>query len=95
MMRREGERLLLQGALNMDTVPALLHEARLACREGIQVVDFTDVTEADSAAIAFVLELQRSARERDRRLAVTNPPQAMRNLAAMYGVTEQLGLADS
>ncbi len=39
MMRREGERLLLQGALNMDTVPALLHEARLACREGIHWVD--------------------------------------------------------
>lgn len=94
MMRREGARLLLAGALNMDTVPGLLDEARRACRDGVDVLDFSGVTEADSAAIALALELQRAVSRRGGRLAVVNLPQAMRNLASMYAVDGQLGLAE-
>ena len=93
-MRRDGPRLLLEGALNMDTVPDLLDEARRACRDGVEVLDFSGVTEADSAAIALALELQRAARRHAGRLAVVNLPQAMRNLASMYAVADQLGLAE-
>ena len=89
-LRSEGTRLLLDGALTMDTVPALLSEARLACRKSVEVIDFAAVVEIDSAAIAFALELKRTARAAGRRISFENLPQGMLNLAQMYSVSEQL-----
>ncbi|MBP8924900.1 MAG: STAS domain-containing protein [Pseudomonadales bacterium] len=88
-LRSEGTRLLLDGALTMETVPALLAQARLACSKGIETVDFAAVIEIDSAAIAFALELKRTARDTGRRIGFENLPQGMLNLAQMYSVSEQ------
>jgi phospholipid transport system transporter-binding protein len=89
-MRCEGSRLLLDGALTMDTVPALLDEARIACDKRIATVDFSAVVEIDSAAIAFALELKRTARTAGRAIGFENLPEGMLNLARMYAVEDQL-----
>ena len=89
-LRSEGGRLLLDGALNMDTVPALLAEVRRACDKDIEIVDFAAVVEIDSAAIAFALELKRGAIAAGRRISFANLPPGMLNLAQMYSVSEQL-----
>lgn len=52
-------------------------------------MDFAAVIEIDSAAIAFALELKRTARDTGRRIGFENLPQGMLNLAQMYSVSEQ------
>jgi phospholipid transport system transporter-binding protein len=89
-MQREGELLRLDGAVTMSTVPALLVEARAACRDGARCIDFAAVSEADSAAIALALELKREAVARQASLAFQNLPPGLHKLIALYGVAEHL-----
>ena len=88
--RRESGRLILEGALTMDTMPALLATARAACATGeVDAVDFAGVTALDSAAIALALELRRA---RGATLRLENLPPAALNLARLYSVADQLGI---
>jgi len=57
-------------------------------RQGVRVVDFRNVTEVDSAAVALALEWAASWRRRQDRAAPRNLPAAMENLAKLYGVSE-------
>lgn len=93
MARREGDRLLLDGAVSVDTVAALLPEAAREVRAGAAVVDLAAVTEVDSAAVALALALAREARAAGRDVAFDNVPQSVLQLAALYGVSEFLRLA--
>jgi phospholipid transport system transporter-binding protein len=89
-LRREGDRLLVEGPLGMETVPAVLQEASRACRDGVRVVDLAGVSGVDSAALALALELMREAESAGRRLAFENLPQAMQKLARLYAVSEMI-----
>jgi len=89
-VRHEGDTLHLEGAVTMDTVPALVKEARQACRSGASRVDFAQVTEADSAAIALALELRRDAAERQAPLAFLNLPPGLHKLVELYDVGDHL-----
>lgn len=88
MARREGNRLLLEGAVNMDTVAALVPVAERLVREGVELVDLAAVTEVDSAAVALALTLTRAAGEAGRTIAFVNLPSAMSELARLYGVAD-------
>lgn len=88
-MRREGQRLILEGAVTMDTVTALMPAAREAVRGGADTLDFAAAGPVDSAAIALALELRRAA---NGRLRLENLPPAALNLARLYSVSDQLGL---
>lgn len=89
--RRDGELLRLEGAVTMDTVAGMLDEARAACREGAVRVDFSSVSEVDSAAIALALELKRDAAERQGSLAFDNLPASLLKLIDLYGIGDHLG----
>ncbi|HKB64020.1 MAG TPA: STAS domain-containing protein [Burkholderiales bacterium] len=95
MIRREGDLLILEGAVTLDTVPALIGAAEENLRQGVRVVDFRDVTEVDSAAVALALEWLRRAAEGKTGLRLANLPAAMQNLAKLYGVSELLQSASS
>ncbi len=73
-----------QGALTMRTAPALLDEGRRRAGEGDLVVDFAAVTEADSAALALLLDWLRAARAAGHSLKLRNLPQGLASLAALY-----------
>ena len=90
MIRREGDSLLLEGALTLRTVPELAGAVEEHLRQGVRVIDFRGVTEVDSAALALALEWLRQAEESKSRngLRYTNLPVAMQNLAKLYGVSE-------
>ena len=90
MMRREGDSLILAGPVTLDTVPGLVGTAGEHLRQGVRVVDFRDVTEVDSAAVALALEWLRRAAESRSGLRLANLPAAMQNLAKLYGVSELL-----
>jgi phospholipid transport system transporter-binding protein len=89
-MRREGDRVLVEGPITLDTVPALAQafEAHLAA--GAALVDLGNVTDVDSSAVALVLEWRRQAEVRKVDLRMANPPAALQNLAKLYGVLELL-----
>ena len=92
MTRRDGERLVLEGPVTIQTVPALLGEARAACRDGARRVDFAAVEDVDSAALALAVALLREAAADGRGLEFANLPAAMVKLAELYSVS---GLIDS
>jgi phospholipid transport system transporter-binding protein len=94
-MRREGDSLILEGPVTLDTVPGLVEAAEEYLRGGARVVDFRNVTEVDSAAVALALEWLRRAAQNGSGLRVANLPAAMQNLAKLYGVSELLQSASS
>ncbi len=92
MLRRDNNRLFLEGAVTAGTVPALLDAGAAQLRD-VEVVDFAAVTEVDSAALALALAWLRAASASGRTLRFANLPPAMANLARLYGVDELLPLA--
>jgi phospholipid transport system transporter-binding protein len=92
-MRREGDTLILEGAITLDTVPAFMGAVEEQLRQGARVVDFRDVTEVDSAAVALALEWLRWAAGAGTGLRLANLPAAMQNIAKLYGVAELLKAA--
>jgi phospholipid transport system transporter-binding protein len=90
VIRREGESLILEGAVTVDTVPGLVGAAEEHFRQGARVVEFRNVTDVDSSAVALALEWLRQAAREGFALRLENFPEAMRNLATLYGVSELL-----
>lgn len=90
MIRREGETLILEGAVTLDTVPGLISEAEEHIHKGTAVIDFAAVTEVDSSAVALALEWVRRAERANIAVRLVNLPESMQNLAKLYGVSELL-----
>ena len=90
MIRREGERLVLSGAVTLGNVAALLDEGRRHVDEGVRTVDLGEVSEMDSALLALLLAWLREARARGRTLELVRPPEALRTIAKLYGVDSLL-----
>ncbi|HET7198913.1 MAG TPA: STAS domain-containing protein [Burkholderiales bacterium] len=86
MIRREGERLLVSGAVTLGNVAQLLDEGRRHVEEGVRTVDLGEVTEMDSALLALLLAWLREAKARERTLQFTRLPEALRTIARLYGV---------
>jgi len=95
VIRRDGDSLILTGAINLETVPTLLDAVGDQLRQGARVVDFRDVTEVDSSAVALALEWLRQASGGNSGLRLVNLPAAMQNLAKLYGVSELLESAST
>ena len=89
-LRREGQMLLIEGAVTLDTVPGLISEAEEHLRQGADAIDFSAVTEVDSAAVALALEWVRQAERANVALRLVNLPTSIQDLAKLYGVSELL-----
>ena len=90
MIRREGERLVVSGAVTLGNVAVLLDEGRRHVDEGVRTVDLGEVSEMDSALLALLLAWLREARARGRSLELVRPPEALRTIAKLYGVDSLL-----
>ena len=90
MIRREGDTLILEGPLTLDTVPALAGDEQEQLRQGARVIDFRGVTDVDSSAVALALDWLRRASAENIALRLECLPAAMLNLAKLYGVSELL-----
>jgi phospholipid transport system transporter-binding protein len=95
VIRRDGDSLFLEGALNLGTVSSLAGAVQDHLRQGARVVDFRGVSEVDSSAVALALEWLRQAAETKTGLRLANLPAAMQNLAKLYGVSELLQSASN
>ena len=86
MIRREGARLVVSGAVTLGNAAALLEEGRRHIAEGVQTVDLGEVNEMDSALLAVLLAWLRDARSREKQLSFVNLPESLRTIAQLYGV---------
>jgi len=84
----QGEALILEGPVNIHTVPVLVGQIPSLLNSGVRRVDFSKVTQVDSAAVALALEWQRLASARNLPISFLNVPETLQNLANLYGVTD-------
>jgi phospholipid transport system transporter-binding protein len=90
VIRREGPRLVVSGAVTLGNAATLLEEGRRHIAEGVQTVDLGEVNEMDSALLAVLLAWLRDARSRDKKLSFVNLPESLRTIAQLYGVDRLL-----
>ena len=92
MIRREGGRIMLSGPVTLANVAGLLEEGRRYLGEGVQSVDFGEVTEMDSAALALCLAWLRDAKASGAAITFSNLPESLQTIARLYGVHDLLPL---
>ncbi len=80
----------VQGDVIIDTVNTLLQASQQFTLNTNTVVDFSEVKEIDTSAISLILEWKRRAKSENNTFILTNMPDNLQSLAALYGVTEIL-----
>lgn len=90
MIRRDGERMLVSGALTLATVAADLREGNAAIGQGVRTADLGEVGELDSSALALLLAWMREAKRQKSELRFANLPQGLTTIARLYGVADLL-----
>jgi len=82
-------------ALTFDTAAAMREEARRVLTDGALRIDLGSVPEADSTALALLLDVCREAAVRRQTIDIVGMPAGLRSLADLYGVTELLPTRES
>jgi phospholipid transport system transporter-binding protein len=92
MIERDGNRLVVRGAVTLADV-SQWRESGLAAidRDGL-TIDLAGVSEADSSALSLLLEWQRAAKARGFGIRYRGLPDNLRSLAQVYGILELLAL---
>ncbi len=90
MIRREADRLSVEGPVALVTRPGLLEAGAREIQAGVRSVDLRGVTELDSAGVALLLEWRRLALARQTDLTFAGLGPRLESLAALYGVDDLL-----
>ncbi len=90
MIRRDGARIVVSGAVTLANVARVLEEGYVQIQAGANAVDLAEVTELDSSLLAMLLAWLREARRLGRGLDVANLPEGLATIARLYGVDELL-----
>ena len=90
MTRREGVKMVMQGHLDMNTVPVLFATGLKHLDSEDLFVDFSRVEAVDSAAVSMLLGWARAAQRNKRELRVAGLPADLLSLARLYGVGDLL-----
>jgi anti-anti-sigma factor len=83
----------LSGDLTVETVPALLRQADSLVAAG--ELDLAQVGNADSAGVAFLLELARRAQRAGKPLTIHGASEQLRRLIRFFELDSALTLSDS
>lgn len=79
-------------SLSFSSAKNALEEGLGAIKNGQFEFDMNSITTADSSSIAVMLAWQRAAQATSKQLVFLNIPPNILSLAALYGVTDILGL---
>ena len=82
--------MVVQGNLNIETVPALFETGLQHLASEDFQLDFSQVESVDSAAVSLLLGLTRAAQLARHDLRVKGLPEDLLSLARLYGVAELL-----
>ena len=89
-----GEVLKIEGALNFASMARLLAESSAYSRQQnlpeCLAIDFSNVTDIDSSAVALLLHWRREAARLGKSLRYVHLPQNLATLSQLYGVDEMI-----
>ncbi len=89
----EDGRLQVAGELSFKSVPALVSRSREFFKKGSDLdIDLANVSRADSAGVALLIEWQRQAQKQNKSVCFFNIPSQMLAIARLSGVDELLSL---
>lgn len=92
-IERQGDnKFVIRGELNMQTVPDLAEagHALLGQASGELAVDLAEVSRADSAAVALLIDLQRQARQRHCSIRFFHLPEQLKQILHLSELHEIL-----
>jgi len=91
----DSNQFKVKGTLNFETVPALVSDATslLADADNIKI-DFSEVSESNSAGLAFIMELARQMSSQKKSIHFLSLPDQITVVARAYGVEANLGTQD-
>lgn len=78
----------ISGEILMDNANLILVECHALVMGDVVEIDFSAVTNLDTAALSLIMELQRRALTEKCQLTFTNLPANLVSLAELYGVNE-------
>ena len=85
----------LQGPLTFDTVPDVLGDSESWLKKGSKVtIDLKEVSKADSAGLALLIEWRRLAQLADCKLHFINFPAQFRSLIDVTGLQQALAIKE-
>jgi phospholipid transport system transporter-binding protein len=87
LIEQQGNRLIVKGAMTVETVRALLAEAQPLFKGDIEV-DLGEVEEVDSASISLMFEWLRQAHAKNASVVYANLPETLVSLSTLYGVLD-------
>ena len=86
MIRRDGARMIVGGAVTLANVKRVVEEGERYLEEGVRTVDLSEVSDMDSSLLAALLAWARHARARGHAIAFARLPDSLQTLAGLYGV---------
>ncbi|GIK25042.1 MAG: NTP-binding protein [Rhodocyclales bacterium] len=93
MIRDAGDRIEVSGPLTLGKAREMLEAGSALIKRPETVFDLSQVKEVDSSGLTVVFGWVRAAKSQGKSARISNPPQNLLSLAALYGVTELLPLA--
>lgn len=91
---QEANRWHVSGAILVDNANTILLESdKLNLSPQTHEVDFSKVTEVDTAAISLMMEWQRRALKANSKVTFANLPANLTSLVELYGVAEFIPLS--
>ncbi len=93
MIRDAGDRIEVSGPLTLVKARELLEAGSALIKRPETTFDLSQVQEVDSSGLTVVFGWVRAAKAQGKVARISNPPQNLLSLAALYGVTELLPLA--
>lgn len=94
--QQNKQKYLIAGTVDFSTVPDLLRKASGLISDGNTaenkpvVIDLSKVIECDSAALALMLEIVKSAEQKNIELYFENLPDTVSTIAKAYGVENEI-----
>jgi phospholipid transport system transporter-binding protein len=85
--------LAITGNMTMDNAAGLLARGVAALAAGKTRFDLAEVADIDSSGLAVLFGWQRAAHVQGKTIAIDHPPNNLRSLADVYGVSELLPLS--
>ncbi len=95
MTGADGDRMMLQGHLNMGTVPQWYANGLQRLNGQGLYADFSGVESVDSAAVSMLLAWTRAAQRGNHKFEVASLPADLLSLARLYGVEDLLPKSSS
>jgi len=95
MIFREGDSVVVQGAVTIDNVVMLTQRGIALFGDQPLTIDLDKVTEVDSTIVSMLLEWLRATRKNNQALHVINMPDSLKSLVQLYGITELIPLPAS